>query len=143
MIHFPRAGAPPRPLGCTPDGFTLLEVMVAMAILATAFAAVLRLHADSMDMVIESRVYTRAAELAQMKMTEVEVTGLEKLAMLSGEFQDIAPDYYWVVEVEPAPVAPWKRVSVRVANKNVKGGGVRLVSYILSGELDADTIKKQ
>ena len=60
-------------------GFTLLEVLVAMAILATAFAAVLRLHSDSMDMVIASRAHTKALELAQYKMTEIELSGPEKL----------------------------------------------------------------
>ena len=41
-------------------GFTLLEVMVSLIIIATAFAAVLRLHSDSMEMVINSRVQTKA-----------------------------------------------------------------------------------
>lgn len=123
------------------SGFTLLEVMVAMAILATAFAAVLRLHSDSMDMVLASRVHTRALELAQYKMTELELAGLDNLGLQSGEFDDVAPDYQWEVSVEPAAVAPWSQVTVHVSNRHMKGNGVRLTSYVLSGPLKAEVIR--
>ena len=55
-----------RGTGCEAEdrGFSLLEVMVAMAILATAFTAVLKLHSDAMDMVIAGRMHTQEAELA-------------------------------------------------------------------------------
>ena len=62
-------------------GFTLLEVMVSLAIISTAFAAVLSLHSDSMELVINSRARTKAAELAQYKMTEIEITGLDKISV--------------------------------------------------------------
>lgn len=115
--------------------------MVAMAILATAFAAVLRLHSDSMDMVIESRIKTRALELAQYKMTDLELAGLDNLGLQSGEFQDLAPDYLWEVSVEPAAVAPWSRVTVHVRNRNRKSGGVRLTAYMLSRPLKFEEIR--
>lgn len=125
----------------TLPGFTLLEVMVAMAILATAFAAVLRLHSDSMNMVIASRVNTRALELAQYKMTDLELSGLKNLGLQSGVFEDLAPDYEWEVSVEPAAVAPWSRVTVYVHNRQMKSGGVRLTSYMLSGPLKVEDIQ--
>lgn len=126
-----------RPAG----GFTLLEVMVAMVILATAFTAVLRLHADSMDMLIESRLHTRSVELAQLKMTEIEIKGVQEISAYSGTFPEIAPDYLWEIEIEPAAVAPWNRVKVYVRNRHVKGKGVSLTSYMLAGELTVDSIR--
>ena len=115
--------------------------MVAMAILATAFAAVLRLHSDSMDMVLESRIKTKALELAQYKMTDLELSGLGNLGLQSGEFDDLAPDYQWEVSVEPAAIAPWSRVTVYVRNRHMKSGGVRLTSYMLSRPLKFEEIR--
>ena len=115
------------------SGFTLLEVMVSLAILATAFAAVLRLHSDSMDMVISTRVHTKGAELAQLKMTEIELLGLKNLPFISGEFGDLAPEYTWNIKIEPSPINLWKKVTVIVNNKNMgKGGEFRLTEYMLS-----------
>lgn len=113
-------------------GFTLLEVMVATAILATAFAAVLVLHADSVDMVIASRVHTKAAQLAQYKMTEIEVIGLKNLPFTSGEFGEIAPQYIWEISREPTSQHPWIKVTVTVSNRNLaKGGEYRLTEYMV------------
>lgn len=124
-------------------GFTLLEVLVSMAILATAFAAVLRLHSDSMDMVIASRIHTKALELAQYKMTEVELSGVQNVTMLSGDFADQAPDYRWELQIEPAAMAPWSKVTVVVANRNLKRGGrVHLTSYLLSAPLEFEQLRR-
>ncbi len=135
----PRDRCPRRLPG---DGFTLLEVLVSLAILATAFAAVLRLHSDSMDMVIAGRVHTRALELAQYKMTEMELAGVQGITMLSGDFGDAAPDYRWELDMEPAVLAPWTKVTVVVANRHLKEGGrVRLTSYLLSAPLEIEQLK--
>ncbi|MFC1823015.1 prepilin-type N-terminal cleavage/methylation domain-containing protein [Thermodesulfobacteriota bacterium] len=116
-------------------GFTLLEVMVALAILATAFTAVLRLHSDSMELVISSRISSKAAELAQFKMTEIKNTGLKSLPFLSGSFSEFAPDYVWEARVEPTSFDSWAKVVVVVKNKNIAGGGeFRLTAYMSTAE---------
>jgi general secretion pathway protein I len=115
------------------QGFTFLEVMVALAILATAFAAVLKLHADSVGMLLASRMHTSAAQLAQYKMTQVEVIGVENLPFLSGEFDDLAPDYEWKVEVEPTGMKDWRKITVTVSNRLVrKGGEYQLTEFMPS-----------
>ena len=124
-------------------GFTLLEVLVSMAILATALAAVLRLHSDSMDMVIASRVHTKALELAQYKMTEVELAGIQNVTMLSGDFEEQAPSYRWELQIEPATMDPWRKVTVIVANRNLREGGrVHLTSYLLSAPLEFEQLRR-
>jgi general secretion pathway protein I len=115
------------------SGFTLLEVMIALAILATAFVAVLKLHADSVEMMIASRVHTTAADLAQLKMTEVEIHGLKNLTLLSGEFGELAPEYGWKISVEPTALVDWDKVTVTVTNRDIREGGeYDLTEYILS-----------
>ena len=117
------------------SGFTLLEVMVAMAILATAFVAVLRLHSDSMEMVISSRAHTKAAELAQYKMTEIKNAVLENLFFKSGEFTEYDPDYRWEIRVEPSQFGNWGKITVTVTNQNMgKSGEFSLVEYMPLGE---------
>jgi general secretion pathway protein I len=123
-------------------GFTLLEVMVALAILAIAFVAVLKLHADSVEMLIASRIHTTASQLAQFKMTEVEVVGLENLGLFSGEFSELAPEYGWKISVEPTPLADWSKVTVTVTNRYVsQGGEYQLSEYILSRKGEPKPIK--
>ena len=129
--------------GTSRSGFTLLEVLVSLAILATAFAAVLRLHSDSMNMVIAGRVHTKALELAQYKMTEIELAGIQNVDLLSGDFAEQAPDYRWELQVEPAAMDPWSKVTVVVANRNLKEGGrVRLTSYLLSAPLEMEQLRR-
>ncbi len=132
-----------KPLGTghkeTEGGFSLLEVMVALAILATAFTAVLKLHSDAMDLVMEGRMHTQGAELAQYKLTEIELGGLEGLKFQSGEFGEIAPQYAWDVNTEPTPLKSWTKVTVTVHNIHMrKGGEFRLSTYLMNAEADEE-----
>ncbi len=117
-------------------GFTLLEVMVAIAILATAFAAALRLHSDSMGVLISTRIHTKAAELAQFKMTEIEIIGYKNFGLPTGDFGELAPDYVWEVHVEDTPADLWKKVTVTVNNKHGgRAGEFDLTEYMVDKAL--------
>ena len=52
------------------SGFTLMEVMIAMTILAIALIAIYQLQSQSISMSTDSRFMTTAALLAQSKMVE-------------------------------------------------------------------------
>ena len=56
-------------------GFTLLEIMVAVAIMAIAFTSVLKLHTQTVSMNIASNFYAKAPLLAQKIIAEWE-TGM-------------------------------------------------------------------
>jgi len=56
-------------------GFTLLEIMVAVAIIAIAFTSVLKLHTQTVSMNIASNFYAKAPLLAQKIISEWE-TGM-------------------------------------------------------------------
>ncbi len=131
-----------KPLKTSGPGFTFLEVMVALAILATAFAAVLRLHSDSIEMLMASRVHTSAAQLAQYKMTQIEVAGLESLSFMSGAFDDIAPDYAWEVQVEPTGIKDWSKITVNVSNRRLRNGGdYQLTEYMSLQKPEKEPLK--
>ena len=77
------------------SGFTFLEVMVAMAIMAISLVAALGSQSQSVSLAGEARFYTTAPLLAQMKMAETEMVNSEDLVSDSGDFGDDFPDYYW------------------------------------------------
>ena len=81
-------------------GFTLLEVIVAMAIMVTVLVSVYRLHSQSLSMTMASRFYIQAPQLAQQKLAELEAASLENTSQESGDFGENFPGYTWQVAVE-------------------------------------------
>ncbi len=82
------------------EGFTLLEVMVAMSIIAIAMTAVLSLQSQSISLASEAKFSTTAALLAQNKMAETEWGNRLDLSSDSGDFEEDFPGYTWQVKVE-------------------------------------------
>lgn len=85
--------------GIRDSGFTFLEVMVAVALLAIALTAVLGSQSQSVSLASESRFYTTATLLAQGKMAEIEAKDLGALSSDSGDFGEDFPGYTWEVTV--------------------------------------------
>ena len=65
-------------------GFTLLEVMIALAILSLVAVAFLRAQASSIRLVDESSQISMATLLAKEKMAELESGGFPELGKNSG-----------------------------------------------------------
>ncbi|MBU1170459.1 MAG: prepilin-type N-terminal cleavage/methylation domain-containing protein [Proteobacteria bacterium] len=80
------------------SGFTLLEVVIAMAIIATGFIAVYSLHIQTLAVSNSVRFYTKAPLLAQKKMSELE-SNLSQLSDSSGDFGDDYTGYAYKVTV--------------------------------------------
>jgi general secretion pathway protein I len=81
------------------SAFTLLEVMVAMAIIAIALTAVFGSQSQSLSLASEAKFSTTAAFLAQSKMAEIEA-GSEDLTSDSGDFGEDFPGYRWEQSVD-------------------------------------------
>ena len=86
------------------SGFTLLEVMVAIAILAIALMAVFGSQSQSLTLASEAKFHTTGAFLAQSKMAEVEAEAHDNLASDSGDFGDDFPGYSWDLKVSDVDV---------------------------------------
>ncbi len=80
-------------------GFTLLEVMVAMGIIATTLVVVFQSQSQSLSLACDAKFKTTAPFLAQKKMAELEMLARDDLFSDSGSFEDF-PDYKWKVTVE-------------------------------------------
>jgi len=90
--------------------FTLLEVMVAIAILGIALLGLLGLHHQSLQSVIRAQQTTRASMLAQAVMTEAELERFPDLGDTHGNFEASFPgefpDFRWQRRVEASGMFP-------------------------------------
>ena len=90
-----------RPFGKGPSGrpagFTLIEILVAMAVVATAFVSFYRLFSQSITADNEARFYTVAPLLAQQKMAEVTGGWSDAGYQGAGDFSQY-PEYRWQVQ---------------------------------------------
>jgi general secretion pathway protein I len=82
------------------SGFTLLEVMVAVSIIAIALIAVYHLYAQTLSMNYILRFNTQAPVLAQKKMAEFFMMSADELSDDSGDFGDEFKNYSWKAVVE-------------------------------------------
>jgi len=78
-------------------GFTLLEVLAAVAILAIALVGVYRLHAQTIVMQTRARFDALAPMLAQEALNARTVEELARIGEDSGDFGDALPGYTWQV----------------------------------------------
>jgi general secretion pathway protein I len=95
-------------------GFTLLEVLVAVAILAIAMVAILKANVQSLDTLTKSRETSTASLLAASKLAEIEAAGAVNWTELRGDFGEDYPDYIWEVETSSTEVEGLVRVAVVV-----------------------------
>ncbi len=80
-------------------GFTLLEVMVAIAILAIALTTLLGSQSQSMLAAEQADFSARSALLARVKLAEIIVED-DLPVVSSGDFGEQFPGYNWDVEVD-------------------------------------------
>ncbi len=119
------------------SGFTLLEVMVALAILATAFTALLSLHAQNLRTVARERGYTEALFLARERLAEIELQGAPEVGTSSGDFEGPYPGEYpgyrWELSVlVPGFFQNVREVTVRVIPPDGDAGAAELTVWMRS-----------
>jgi general secretion pathway protein I len=84
-----------------PDfGFTLLEIMVAISIIAIVLIAIFKMHSQTINLNLATRFYSTAPLLAQNKIAELETTSLNDQMAESGNFGDDFPNYSWSVSMD-------------------------------------------
>ena len=92
-------------------GFTLLEVMVAVAIIAIALTTLLGSQSQSVSFANSAKFETMAALLAQAKMSEIALLDPVELSSGSGDFGDDYPGYAWEVTVSDISIEGVENIS--------------------------------
>jgi general secretion pathway protein I len=104
---------------CRKSGFTLLEVMIALAVVAIALLALLSLHHQDLQSVIWAQDMSHAAMLAQTVMTQTELAPFPQLGTTSGDFRSMYreqyPNFRWQKVVQASGMFPdVRKVTVSV-----------------------------
>ena len=116
-------------------GFTLLEVLVAVAILAIAMVAILKANVQNLDALTTSRETTTASLLAASKLAEIEAAGVANWSESQGDFGEDYPEYTWQVETTGTEVEGLERITVIVQRSGgVTGREVRIEEFMLVEE---------
>jgi general secretion pathway protein I len=84
-------------------GFTLIEVVVAMAILGIGMTVILELFSGSLRLLRTSGEYTKAVNYARVKMEEITVKPTVNEGIEEGEFDGA---YRWQVDVKRVDILP-------------------------------------
>jgi general secretion pathway protein I len=100
-------------------GFTLIEVMVSLAVVAIALVALLGLQHTTLQSVVRASEMTKAALLAQELMTQAETGQFPAVGVTTGNFETTHPRQYpnfrWEQSVEPSAVfQDVRKVRVRI-----------------------------
>lgn len=82
------------------QGFTLLEIMVSISIIAIVFVAIYEMHFTTLSLTQRTQFSYTAPILAQHKLAQFEQSGFGNLTRTDGDFQDIHPGYRWKITVE-------------------------------------------
>src|SRR6266478_3976157 len=98
-------------------GFTLLEVMIAIGILAIAMVMVLGLRNRAIDLNGYARGLTTASILAESKISEWELKGFPDPQETTGDFGELNPDFKWRVIVAPTPFDDLRELKVTITWK--------------------------
>jgi general secretion pathway protein I len=85
-------------------GFSLMEVMFALALIGIALTTLLASQSQGLSLANEAKFYTTAAFLAQGKMAEIEIAETDSITNDSGDFGDDYPDYTWEVEINSTSI---------------------------------------
>lgn len=80
-------------------GFTLVELLTALVVVAIVLPAVVHGVVTCMDLSVHARMQAQAASLAQAKLSELAATRMLDQSVRSGDFGDQWPQYAWYAEV--------------------------------------------
>jgi general secretion pathway protein I len=116
-------------------GFTLLEVMIAIAVLGIAMLALLSLHHTNLQSVMRGQELSTAAQLAQSLMTNAEMERVPMMGTTQGDFQRLFPGAYrnfrWTRTVEMSAMFPdIRKVQVTVLYGPRFGRNFSLVEFL-------------
>ena len=100
---------------CDLKGFSLVEMIAAMAIFGTGVLAMMEVFSMNLHATATSRDYSRAVLLAQGLMEQTLASGELIAGEESGEFAEAFPDATWTCEITDTETIGLYEVRVSVA----------------------------
>jgi type II secretion system protein I len=120
-----------RRKGGAPGGFTLLEVLISLVIVAIVLITCLRAQNQSIRLYTLSRDMTVATILARQKMGEIEAVGFPELEEDEGDFEEQFAGFSWKKAVSETSFEEARRVDLSIVWKDgINERRVDVVTYI-------------
>jgi len=130
-------------------GFTLLEVLLAIALLAIALPVLLGLRNFDLDLQGRAAELTAATLLAQEKLLEIELAGQYPVGEIVGEFSPLplgsqtalqavprAVGYRWKRTITPTPLEFVREVRIKISwPRGEQEESVEVSTYVLTSRL--------
>jgi prepilin-type N-terminal cleavage/methylation domain-containing protein len=101
-------------IGMRAKGFTLVEVLAAVVFMAIVIPVAMHGVSLATSVAGSARRNAEAAELAQSKMSELQVTRGWQTGNLSGDFGEDHAEYRWMAELAPWEVGTLQQLHVHV-----------------------------
>ena len=123
--------------GSGPAGFTLLEVLICLLIIAIVLISCLRAQNQSIRLYTLSRDMTVATILAHQKMEEIGAMGFPELGEEEGDFDEQFPGFTWKKAVSVTPFEEARRVDLSIVwQDGIRERSVDVVSYITNTKIE-------
>jgi len=104
-------------------GFTLIEVVVALAIVAIGLFAVFRVIGDTTQNVTYLRDKSFAGWIADNRLTDMRLSGqMPSVDETEGEIEFAGRRWHWTANVSQTPVEGLRRIDVRVRREDDAAG---------------------
>ena len=84
-------------------GFTLLEIIICLGLIALVLVAVFHLQAQNLDLQSEAQFMTTATCLLQERLSQIQAQEKIEEGTNSGDFGEDYPDYTYTQEVSEVP----------------------------------------
>jgi general secretion pathway protein I len=115
-------------------GFTLVEVLVALAVLAIALAALMRAMGQAVDITASLREHDEALWVAQNRYAEHQMRrDWPPVDTIDGETEMGGKKWYWREQVSTTPEPKLRRMEITVRRlADSKETAAKLVGYLLN-----------
>ena len=84
-------------------GFTLLEIIICLGLIALVLVAVFHLQAQNLDLQSEAQFMTTATCLLQERLSQIQALERIEEGKNTGDFGEDYPDYIYTQEVSEVP----------------------------------------
>jgi len=121
-----------NPAAASQAGFTLLEVMIALAIVAIAFVGLLGLESRTLEASARQQMLSRATMLAVQRLSEIEAAPTQGVLETKGAFEAPFDDFRWQLELIDTPLPQIRRIDLTVLwGEAARNEEVTLTSFVL------------
>lgn len=114
------------------EGFSLIEVMIAITFLGIGLLAIGQLVPAGMAGITQARVRSSAVQAAQMRVDELQSEDYTAAALTAGTYTEAVGDYTltWTV-IDNTPVPGSKRINLTASWQTVTGTkSARLTTFV-------------